>query len=133
MHRRADNSKNLVHFTKDDPRINRKGAPSYKNALRAVSPKWLERMQHVLFNEPEPVFFQFLNEPDVTAAERLVAKLVQRIYISGDPTALTILLDRLVGKVADKVEVTAKNSAVDATQLSDDELNKRAALLDSAE
>ena len=57
---RHNGSKNLVPFTKDDPRINRNGAPSYKTSFRSVSPKWLERLQHVLFNEPEPVFFDFL-------------------------------------------------------------------------
>ena len=124
--------KNLVHFTKDDPKINRNGAPPYKRALRKANSEWVARMQHILFNEPESEFMEFLSDPTITAAERLVAKLVERVYKTGDPVALGILFDRLLGKQDTKVKVSAVTQTEVVASLSDDELARRAALLDEA-
>lgn len=58
---------------------------------------------------PIPELETYVKTKQGTAFEYTVARILAMAAIKGDPIRLDFLLNRLIGKVADKIDVTVKN------------------------
>lgn len=69
----------------------------------------LERLLNKFINMPRGDLAAYANKQDATAMELMMASIVSKAIIQGDTQRLDFLLNRLVGKVPDKVEATVTN------------------------
>ena len=123
------------HFKKGEGG-NKNGARNYNNRRRAardVSPECLSRISSALFDGSMEDLKGLLEASDVTPIEKLCIGVVIRAYDKGDAQALGMLLDRFVGKVIEKKEISVPQASSGGfANLTDDELAKRAAQLEEA-
>jgi hypothetical protein len=113
-----------------NPNGREKGGTKY---FRKVSPACLERIADALFHGTVDDLEVLFNAKDVTPIEKLAISCAKTAYQKGDTLAMQMFLDRFVGKVPDKLKVQPVAQAETLEALTDDELMRRATLLDEAE
>lgn len=69
-----------------------------------------------------------IKEPETTTLQGMVIGLALRTASRGDPSAFNALMDRLLGKVKEKVEITSNNTNVTAEVVTYDEDKLKAVL-----
>lgn len=100
---------NLKPFVKGQPTINPSGRPP--------TPKDVREIRQMTVNEFTRITNKYLNmtkeqvitatkNPNLTAIEALVASVISKAIYGGDQMRLNALLDRLIGKVPDKIEAS---------------------------
>lgn len=123
------------HFKKGESG-NPNGARGYHNrrkAAKEISTECLARISEALFDGDIAGLHELLTDPTLTPIEKLCIGVIEKAWNRGDAMALNLLLDRFLGKIPDKLDV--KNTTPVAgtfAELTDDELEKRRALLDEA-
>lgn len=136
---RKYNTQNLVAPWKPGQSGNPNGSRTYANRLKAakeVGPECLNRIADVLFDGSTEELRELSVDPTLTPIERVFIGVVIAAFNKGDATALNILLDRFMGKVAnktEKVEVEISQAAGPGLDsLTREELEKRRAVLAQA-
>ncbi len=135
----AYNQKSLNNLVKWQP--GQSGNPNAKRtyanrvkAVRAVSNDCLNRVQEILFDGSVEDLEILSKSEDVTPIEALFIAVVMKAVQKGDAISLSILMDRFLGKVKDKTEVTvrAEGAAARVASMSREELEKRRELIKNA-
>lgn len=104
-----------------------------KSAFKRVSDDVWSRFVDELTNGGPGALERLYNSPDRTDFEKTVIELWTSVGRDGNVQAFIGILDRIMGKQHTRVEVQPVTEKVNMVELSDDELSRRAALLDEAE
>lgn len=88
-------------FTKNDPRINRKGRPKTFDALRRLA---------------QQIACEVITDPDLDTPVSRVEQMLREMSGSGDARKIVPFLEIAYGKVPAPVEVTGKGGGPIATQ-----------------
>lgn len=113
------------------------GNPKGKQALpgdvkdaRKLTKAEFERLVNKYIWLDAHAFEATAKDPDLSMFERMVGAIVSKAIVKGEPLYLDFLLQRLIGKVKDQVEVTTKpsmlihrsdGSSVELTQAKEDD------------
>lgn len=100
---------------------NPKGRP--KDPIELILTKQMSQAEfRIMMNKILQAKPEDLKDFRGTALERAIASIVEHAIKTGDPTRIEFFLQRMFGKVPDKIEVTAVD---ELKQLSDEELLER--------
>ena|SRR5712675_2297773 len=86
-----------------------KGIESDIKSLPVVSKQEVVGAFNKFMHMPIPELETYVKNKQGTAFEYTVARILAMAAVKGDPIRLDFLLNRLIGKVADKIDVTVKN------------------------
>ena len=104
-----------------------------RRSVKEVSSECLIRIASTLFDGDMQSLKDLSNDATVTPIEKLCIGVVIKAFERGDAQALGLLLDRFVGKITERVEVTASKKEETLVSLTDDELAARMARLEEAD
>lgn len=80
-----------------------------KKELKRLTSKELERVGAIVIKGDRKDLEAIFKNKESTLLELMTASISQRIIYKGDVDAWNLLLDRLIGKVATKIEATGKD------------------------
>ena len=110
---------------------NRKGAKTFRRA----SPEALNRIIDAFLYGGPDALQDLYESDDVNDVEKFCIHVIKKASDKGDPIALNIILDRFLGKVADKKAITVEAPAGSGDgsprieEISDEELEARRAVI----
>lgn len=102
--------------------------PEINEARRMTKIEFIRICNEYLYLTRSDIEARLVN-PATTAIELIVAAIVLKSFTEGDQTRLNFLLDRMIGKVTEKIQHTGANDGPITINesLSDSELDRRAA------
>ncbi len=82
------------------------------------------RLANKLIHLTVPELQQIQRDPETTALEQMLIAVIIKATNQGDDKRLTFYLDRLLGKVPDKIDLTG-NQTINFDDISKEELDER--------
>lgn len=79
-----------------------------KNILKNLTTKELVQVGNQIVKGKASDLQRYAKDPHATALQVMIASIVARVIRTGDMQSFSLLLDRLVGKVKDKVELSGE-------------------------
>lgn len=94
---------------------NPKGRPKLSDEekkLRKLSKEQFKEIGDMIVNGKVEELFGIMEDPDATVLQKLVARGLQEAYEKGNWAVVNLLLDRLIGKVKEEVDVNLPRPTV---------------------